>query len=88
VGCTKYAIEMATGGMIYIPKFITICSGIQVILRLIPQQFERPQCRYYWLYGFMKYAVEMASGCMIYILYYFEYKTPSNLRHIQFLNNY
>jgi hypothetical protein len=23
----KYAVEMASGGMIYIPNFTTICSG-------------------------------------------------------------
>jgi hypothetical protein len=37
----KYATEMASGGMMYIPSFITISSGAQVILRLLPQQFER-----------------------------------------------
>jgi hypothetical protein len=36
-----YAIEMASGSMIYIPSFMTIGSGIQVILRLLRQQFER-----------------------------------------------
>jgi hypothetical protein len=31
----KYAVEMASGGMIYIPSFMTVSSAIQVILRLI-----------------------------------------------------
>jgi hypothetical protein len=29
----KYVLEMASGGMINIPDFMTIGSGIQVILR-------------------------------------------------------
>jgi hypothetical protein len=37
----KYTVEMASGGMIYIPGFMTIGSGIQVILRVGPDQFER-----------------------------------------------
>jgi hypothetical protein len=36
-----YAIEMASGGMIYIPSLMTIGSGIHVILRVLSQQFER-----------------------------------------------
>jgi hypothetical protein len=28
----KYAVEMASGGMMYIPSFITIGSGIQKLL--------------------------------------------------------
>jgi hypothetical protein len=43
----KYAIEMASGGMIYIPSFMMIGSSIQVILRLLPKQFERLQCWHY-----------------------------------------
>jgi hypothetical protein len=43
----EYAVEMATGSMIYIPNFMTIGSGIQVTLRLLPQQFELLQCWYY-----------------------------------------
>jgi hypothetical protein len=35
-----FAIEMASDVMI--PSFMTIGTGIQVILRLLPQQFERP----------------------------------------------
>jgi hypothetical protein len=33
---------------LYIPSFVTICSGVKVILRLLPQQFERLQCWYNW----------------------------------------
>jgi hypothetical protein len=36
----KYAIEMASGGMIYIPSIMTISSRIQVTLRLLPQQLD------------------------------------------------
>jgi hypothetical protein len=36
-----YAVGMASGGMIYIPSFTAIGSGIQVILRALPGNFER-----------------------------------------------
>jgi hypothetical protein len=42
-----YTVEMASDGMIYIPSFMKIGSGIQVILMLLPQQHERLQCWYY-----------------------------------------
>jgi hypothetical protein len=32
----KCAGEMASGGMIYLPSFMEIGSGIQLILRLLP----------------------------------------------------
>jgi hypothetical protein len=38
----KCTVEMASGGMIYIPSLTKIGSRIQVILRVQPQQFERP----------------------------------------------
>jgi hypothetical protein len=37
----KYAIVMALGGMMYIPNFMTIDSGSQVMLRVLHQQFDR-----------------------------------------------
>jgi hypothetical protein len=43
----NYTVEMASDGVMYIPSFIKIGSGIKVILRLLPQQFERLQCWYY-----------------------------------------
>jgi hypothetical protein len=63
----KFAVEVAPGGIIYIPSFMTIGSGIQVILRSVPQQFETLQCWYYLLECFVKYAVGIASGGMIFI---------------------
>jgi hypothetical protein len=63
----KNATEMASGGMTYIPSFMTIGSGIQVISRLLLQQFERLQCSYYWWDGFMGQTTEMDSGGIIYI---------------------
>jgi hypothetical protein len=36
--------EMVLGEMLYIRCFMTIGLGIQVILRQLPQQFERLQC--------------------------------------------
>jgi hypothetical protein len=35
----KYAVKMASGGKIYMPSFVTIGSGIQIILMLVRQQF-------------------------------------------------
>jgi hypothetical protein len=40
-GFMKYTVEMDSGGKIYIPSFMTIGSGIRVILKVLPQQFER-----------------------------------------------
>jgi hypothetical protein len=37
----KYTIQMASGGIMYVPGLITIGSGIRVILRVLPQHFER-----------------------------------------------
>jgi hypothetical protein len=34
----KYYFEMASGGMIYIPSFITIGSGIQKLIEGIDEQ--------------------------------------------------
>jgi hypothetical protein len=42
----KYAVDVASGGMIHISRLITIGSDIQVMLRLLLQQFERLQCWY------------------------------------------
>jgi hypothetical protein len=39
--CMKYTIEMASGGMIHIASFMTIGSGIPIILWVLPQFFER-----------------------------------------------
>jgi hypothetical protein len=43
-----YAIELASGDVIYeyIPRFMTMGPGTQILLRLLPQQFEKPQCCY------------------------------------------
>jgi hypothetical protein len=32
-------VEMTSGGIIHLPSFMTIGSGIQVILRLLPKEF-------------------------------------------------
>jgi hypothetical protein len=39
----KYAVWMASGGVIYIPSIIKIGSNIQEILRLVPKQSEMLQ---------------------------------------------
>jgi hypothetical protein len=55
----KYATEMGSAGVIYIPSFMAICSGIQVVLRLLPRKFERLQCWYCCWEEFTKWADEM-----------------------------
>jgi hypothetical protein len=47
VEITKCAVEMVAAGMVYLPSVIQIGSGIQVVLRLLPQQFVKLQCWYY-----------------------------------------
>jgi hypothetical protein len=42
-----YAVEMASDGMKYMPGFMKIDSGIEVILRLSPKEFLGFQCWYY-----------------------------------------
>jgi hypothetical protein len=42
----KYVVQMASGGMICIPKFMTFGSDIQAKFRLLPQH-EMLQCSYY-----------------------------------------
>jgi hypothetical protein len=53
--------------VIYVPSFVTIGSGIQVILRFLRQQFGRLQYCYYWWEGFIKCIIEMASFGMMYV---------------------
>jgi hypothetical protein len=43
----KHAAELASGGMMYIPRLMKIGSDIQIIFSLLPQQFERLQYLYY-----------------------------------------
>jgi hypothetical protein len=43
----RWAGEMASGGIIYLPSFMKIGSGFQIILKFLPQQSERLQCWYY-----------------------------------------
>jgi hypothetical protein len=59
-------MEYNVGGMTHVPSFMTIGLGIEVMIRLLPQHFERLQCWYYWLVGQVKYAIEIVSGGMIY----------------------
>jgi hypothetical protein len=42
----KYIVDMASAGMIYVPSFMKISLGIQIILLLLYQQFQRLQCWY------------------------------------------
>jgi hypothetical protein len=43
----KYTVEMASDGMIYIPSFMKISSGIQTISSLLPRRSEKQECWYY-----------------------------------------
>jgi hypothetical protein len=40
----RYLRDLLLNGMRFIPSFMMIGLGIQVILRLLPQQFGRLQC--------------------------------------------
>jgi hypothetical protein len=37
----KYAVEMASDGLMYVPSLMKIDSGIRVMLRVLSQQFQR-----------------------------------------------
>jgi hypothetical protein len=66
-GFMEYTIKMDSDGMIYVPTLMMISLGILVIVRLLPEQFERLQCCHYGWERFTKYTVEVGSGAMIYI---------------------
>jgi pilus assembly protein TadC len=66
-GFMKYGVEMASGDMSFLRRSMSAGSGIKVILRILPQQFERTYSWYYRLEGFIKYGIEVASGGMIII---------------------
>jgi hypothetical protein len=40
----KCAVEIASEGMMHLLSFVKIVSEIQLILKLLPQQFEKLQC--------------------------------------------
>jgi hypothetical protein len=46
-GFLNCTVEKDSYGMMNIPSFMTIGLGIQIILWLLPQKFERLQCWYY-----------------------------------------
>jgi hypothetical protein len=52
----KYAAEMGLGGMIYIPSFIKICSGIIMAFRLSEKTLDR---QYVSKHGHVKKHVRM-----------------------------
>jgi hypothetical protein len=60
VGLIKYTVEMAQDGMIWIPSFVTIGSGIQEIMGLLPGWYR-------WWEVFVKHIFEVVSGGMLYI---------------------
>jgi hypothetical protein len=60
----KYTVGIALGDTMYVQSFMKIGSGIQVTLRLLPEQLKGLQC---W------YLVEGCwCLCVLYILYLFE----------------
>jgi hypothetical protein len=62
-------VELASGGRMYIlePILMMNCLGIQVILGLLPQEFERLQYWHNWREGFVGYTAKMASVCIIHM---------------------
>jgi hypothetical protein len=40
----KHAVETDSDGMLHVRRFMAIGSGIQVMLQLVSQQFERDEC--------------------------------------------
>jgi hypothetical protein len=62
----RYAMEMASGNVIYILGFMKFGIGFQVVLRFCHKSLRRFNVDVTDK-GFMKYAVVMASGNMIYI---------------------
>jgi hypothetical protein len=40
----RYAVESISYNMVFIPNFVMMGSGIQVILGLLSQEFKRLQC--------------------------------------------
>jgi hypothetical protein len=66
-GTCLIVIEIDSDGMIYITGFMTLGSGVQLILSFLPQEFERLRLRCYRWEGFMMYANKVGSGAMIYL---------------------
>jgi hypothetical protein len=60
----SYAVEVPSGGMMYIPSVMTIGEGVQLILRLMSKH-QNLLCWYYWWEGFMKNAFQMALDGII-----------------------
>jgi hypothetical protein len=44
----KFAVRVALGNIIYVPCLMLICSWIQIILKILPQQFDMVQCWHCW----------------------------------------
>jgi hypothetical protein len=55
-------VDSALHGMVFIWSLTTISSGIQVILRLLSQQFQRLQYSYYKWEWFIICAIQMVLG--------------------------
>jgi hypothetical protein len=43
----RYAVQSASNGLVFVPSFMTVSSGFEVTLRLLPQQSEGLQCLYH-----------------------------------------
>lgn len=61
----RYAVECVSYNMDFIPNFMKMGSGIEVILGLLPQNLRGFSV--YWQERFMKYTNEVASGSVILI---------------------
>jgi hypothetical protein len=41
----EFVVESTSDDTVFKPSFVTVGSGFQVILRLLPQKFQSLQCR-------------------------------------------
>jgi hypothetical protein len=62
-----YAVEMASCGMIYLPSFVKISTGVQAILRFCLRNLRGSNVGITNGRDLTKCAVEMGSGGMIYV---------------------
>jgi hypothetical protein len=61
----KYTVKITSDCMTSVPIFMKTGLETDIILRLLPHQFESQQCFSYWQEDVMMYTVEIASGGMI-----------------------
>jgi hypothetical protein len=75
----KYAVEMASFGVIYILGFMKIVIGVQEIVRFSLRNFIGCNIEYYLWKGFMKYTIEKTQVA--------ELRTKSHESRLRHLSN-